>query len=102
MIFNLKLIYRCRYSDRFSVSCTKLTPIKIWADIKRYFILSTLITCAAYSHASDSFFPYKSCFEASAKKFNLDANFIAAVASVESSFNPLAESSSGAIGLMQI
>ena len=102
MIFNLKLIYRCRYSDRFSVSWTKLTPIKILADIKHYFILSTLITSAAYSHASDSFFPYKSCFEASAKKFNLDANFIAAVASVESSFNPLAESSSGAIGLMQI
>lgn len=95
-------MHMCRYSDRFSFSWTGSIPLKIWADIKRYFTLTTLITCAAYSHASDSVFPYKSCFEASAKKFNLDANFIAAVASVESSFNPLAESSSGAIGLMQI
>jgi len=102
MIFNPKLILRCRYSDRFSITSIELPSIKVFAHIKRYFTLTTFITCAAYSHASDSVFPYKSCFEASAKKFNLDANFIAAVASVESSFDPLAESSSGAIGLMQI
>ena len=54
------------------------------------------------TEASDDLFPFKSCFEASGKKYELDANFLAGVASVESSFNPLAESSSGALGLMQI
>ena len=52
--------------------------------------------------ASDDLFPFKSCFEASGKKYEINPNLLAAVASVESSFNPLAESASGALGLMQI
>ena len=52
--------------------------------------------------ASDDLFPFKSCFETSGKKYEVSPNLLAAVASVESSFNPRAESSSGALGLMQI
>ena len=52
--------------------------------------------------ASDDLFPFKSCFETSGKKFGVSPNLLAAVASVESSFDPMAESSSGALGLMQI
>tara|TARA_R110000822_G_scaffold299355_1_gene422326 strand:- start:705 stop:1268 length:564 start_codon:yes stop_codon:yes gene_type:complete len=47
-------------------------------------------------------YPYKECFFIAAEKHKLDAEYLAAIASVESSFNPLAESSSNAIGLMQI
>ena len=52
--------------------------------------------------ASGDVFHFKSCFEANDKKYEISPNLLAAVASVESSFNPLAESSSGALGLMQI
>ena len=65
------------------------------------FLIGSLFLCQATS-ASETDFPYKKCFENSAEKVGLDSNFLAAVASVESSFNPLAESASGALGLMQI
>jgi hypothetical protein len=64
-------------------------------------LVLTLLTINVAT-ASDDFFPFKSCFEASGKKYELDASFLAGVASVESGFNPLAKSSSGALGLMQI
>ena len=65
-------------------------------------VMLTFLTSIDSAIASDDLFPFKSCFEASAKKYDIDSNLLAAVASVESSFNPLAESSSGALGLMQI
>ena len=102
MIFTPKKIHMCQFFDRFCFARTGLLKLKNLAHAKHYLALTTLILCSVCSHASDNVFPYKSCFEASAKKFNLDPNFLAAVASVESSFDPLAESSSGALGLMQI
>ena len=68
----------------------------------RAFIITHLLLSTSISNASDDDFPYKTCFESSANKYRLTPSFIAAVASVESSFNPNAQSSSGALGLMQI
>ena len=65
-------------------------------------LLLTLTASINSAIGSDDLFPFKSCFEASGKKYEISPNLLAAVASVESSFNPLAESSSGALGLMQI
>jgi hypothetical protein len=65
-------------------------------------VLLTFSTSINSAVASDDVFPFKSCFEASGKKYEISPSLLAAVASVESSFNPLAESSSGALGLMQI
>ena len=47
-------------------------------------------------------FPHKECIERAASQYGLEPALIAAVASVESGLNPLAVSSSDAIGLMQI
>ena len=93
----------CQISDRCRRILAYLPKNPTPTSAKRYLAALILMLGSICSHASDNtVFPYKSCFEASAKKFNLDPNFLAAVASVESSFNPLAESSSGALGLMQI
>jgi len=64
-----------------------------------------LVGCALISSQStwaNETFPFKSCFEATALKYNLDAALLAGLASVESSFNPNAVSTSDAVGLMQI
>ena len=68
----------------------------------RTFVIICLLLSVSISNASEDDFPYKTCFENSANRYGLAPSFIAAVASVESSFNPRAESSSGALGLMQI
>ena len=68
----------------------------------RVFVIIFLLFAISISNASEDDFPYKTCFENSANRYGLAPSFIAAVASVESSFNPRAESSSGALGLMQI
>ena len=101
MIFECKYVPVCQFSDRDWWTHASTTETR--AGAKHCFAILILMLCSICSHASDrNLFPYKSCFEASANKFGLDPNFLAAVASVESSFNPLAESSSGALGLMQI
>ena len=102
MTFDRKILLICRFFDRFCWIRTKLPKIEALTQPKHYLGLAILMLCSVGSYAADNVFPYKSCFEASANKFNLDPNFLAAVASVESSFNPLAKSSSGALGLMQI
>ena len=103
MIFKLKSSLICQFSDRIMRFLERLREAQSLAIAKPYLNALILMLCSIFAHASDkNIFPYKSCFEASAKKYNLDPNFLAAVASVESSFNPLAESSSGALGLMQI
>jgi hypothetical protein len=50
----------------------------------------------------DSIQQWKEIIESNAINFNLDANLIAAVMLQESGGNPLAFSSSGAVGLMQV
>ena len=66
------------------------------------FLITSFLLLTNTSSAIEDGFPYKTCFESSGEKYSLTPSFLAAVASVESSFNPLAESSSGALGLMQI
>ncbi|RPG51588.1 MAG: lytic transglycosylase domain-containing protein [Gammaproteobacteria bacterium TMED1] len=66
------------------------------------FVITHLLLFTNISNASDDDFPYRKCFENSADKYGLAPSFVAAVASVESSFNPRAQSSSDALGLMQI
>ena len=46
--------------------------------------------------------PYSNCFKKTAQKYELDSNWLKAIAIVESSLNPKAVSKSNAIGLMQI
>jgi peptidoglycan DL-endopeptidase CwlO len=46
--------------------------------------------------------PYASLFQSAAQKYGLPASLLAAVAKVESNYNPSAVSSAGAQGLMQI
>ena len=46
--------------------------------------------------------PYSNCFKKTAEKYELDSNWLKAIAIVESSLNPKAVSKSNAIGLMQI
>ena len=45
---------------------------------------------------------YNSTIKRAAKKYNLDQRLVSAVVEVESQFNPMALSSSGAMGLMQL
>jgi len=47
-------------------------------------------------------YPFKECFFIASEKHNLKPEYLAAVASVESSFNPSAKSPANAIGIMQI
>ena len=61
------------------------------------FVITYLLLLTNISNASDDDFPYRKCFENSADKYGLAPSFVAAVASVESSFNPRAQSSSDAL-----
>ena len=46
--------------------------------------------------------PFKACFEEAAERYDVPQRLLVAIASGESDFNPLAVSSAGAIGVMQI
>jgi len=46
--------------------------------------------------------PYKTCFEEAAERYDVPQRLLVAIAAGESDFNPLAVSSAGAIGVMQI
>lgn len=46
--------------------------------------------------------PFKGCFEDAAERYDVPQRLLAAIAAGESDFNPLAVSSAGAIGVMQI
>lgn len=66
-------------------------------------ILMTLFTAqAAIASQVGKQLPYRECFEATAKTYNLDSDWLTAIAIVESSLNPKAVSSANAVGLMQI
>ena len=97
-----KILLICRLFDRSFRTPGKLPGSGSTAYTKHLPVFITLMLFSAWPYAEENVFPYKSCFEVSANTYNLDPNFLAAVASVESSFNPNAESASGALGLMQI
>ena len=98
MEYALKL-ENCQISD----TTQHMTLINRFVKPLSYLMISSLaIFFSLQSRASEGQFPFKACFEQSAERFSLDPSFLAAVASVESSFNPQAISSSGALGLMQI
>ena len=64
-----------------------------------------LTLLAAHSVIADqdgNSLPYRECFESTAKTYNLDRDWLTAIAIVESSLNPKAVSSANAVGLMQI
>ena len=58
--------------------------------------------CANAKGQQEIAYPYKTCFESAGKQYKISPGFLASVASVESSLNPRAVSSSNAVGLMQI
>ena len=47
-------------------------------------------------------YPFSKCFKLASKRYDIEPSLLAAIASVESSFDPLAVSEANAIGLMQI
>ena len=64
-----------------------------------------LTLLAAHSVIADqdgNSLPYRECFESTARTYNLDRDWLTAIAIVESSLNPKAVSSANAVGLMQI
>ena len=65
-------------------------------------VLTLLATnCAVASQGANNL-PYRECFESTAKTYDLDSDWLTAIAIVESSLNPKAVSSANAVGLMQI
>lgn len=65
-------------------------------------VLTLMTTHAAIADSTGKQLPYRDCFEATAKTYNLDSDWLTAIAIVESSLNPKAVSSANAVGLMQI
>ncbi|NCF33207.1 MAG: transglycosylase SLT domain-containing protein, partial [Proteobacteria bacterium] len=65
-------------------------------------VLTLLTTHAAIADSTGKQLPYRDCFEATANTYNLDSDWLTAIAIVESSLNPRAVSSANAVGLMQI
>jgi len=94
--------FRTKICQIFDTPLTPALPMSALKLLTCPILSVAVLSFAAESNAGQDQFPFKTCFEQSAEKFGLDPNFLAAVASVESSFNPGTVSSSGAIGLMQI
>ena len=65
-------------------------------------VVAVMATQAASASQNGNQLPYRHCFEATAKTYNLDSDWLTAIAIVESSLNPKAVSSANAVGLMQI
>ena len=65
-------------------------------------VVALMATQAASASQNGNQLPYRHCFEATAKTYNLDSDWLTAIAIVESSLNPKAVSSANAVGLMQI
>ena len=65
-------------------------------------VLTLLATNCAVASPGGNNLPYRECFESTAKTYDLDSDWLTAIAIVESSLNPKAVSSANAVGLMQI
>ena len=64
-------------------------------------LLALVVSQAAIAGQNGNQLPYRQCFDATAKTYNLDSDWLTAIAIV-SSLNPRAVSSANAVGLMQI
>ena len=65
-------------------------------------VVASLATFTELKASIRTELPYSNCFKKTAEKYELDSNWLKAIAIVESSLNPKAVSKSNAIGLMQI
>ncbi len=65
-------------------------------------VVALLATLSELKASIRTELPYSNCFKKTAEKYELDSNWLKAIAIVESSLNPKAVSKSNAIGLMQI
>ena len=65
-------------------------------------VITSLATLIELRASIRTELPYSNCFKKTAQKYELDSNWLKAIAIVESSLNPKAVSKSNAIGLMQI
>ena len=65
-------------------------------------VVASLATLPELKASIRTELPYSNCFKETAQKYELDSNWLKAIAIVESSLNPKAVSKSNAIGLMQI
>ena len=65
-------------------------------------VVASLATLTELKASIRTELPYSNCFKKTAQKYELDSNWLKAIAIVESSLNPKAVSKSNAIGLMQI
>ena len=65
-------------------------------------VIASLATLTELRASIRTELPYSNCFKKTAQKYELDSNWLKAIAIVESSLNPKAVSKSNAIGLMQI
>ncbi len=65
-------------------------------------LVASLATLTELKASIRTELPYSNCFKKTAEKYELDSNWLKAIAIVESSLNPKAVSKSNAIGLMQI
>mgnify|MGYP002818425709 CR=1 FL=1 len=65
-------------------------------------VIAALATLTELRASIRTELPYSNCFKKTAQKYELDSNWLKAIAIVESSLNPKAVSKSNAIGLMQI
>ena len=65
-------------------------------------VVASLATLTELKASIRTELPYSNCFKKTAEKYELDSNWLKAIAIVESSLNPKAVSKSNAIGLMQI
>ena len=59
-------------------------------------VLTLLATNCAVASSGDNL-PYRECFESTAKTYDLDSDWLTAIAIVESSLNPKAVSSANAV-----
>ena len=102
----LMLIKSIGYDSIFSFAHNSIFIVKILPS-KHICICLTLMATSLATPAEPSAtirkeLPYSGCFKETAKKYELDSNWLKAIAIVESSLNPKAVSKSNAIGLMQI
>ena len=77
-------------------------PTRKHCSICLTLVIASLATTAELGATIKKELPYSSCFEETAKRYELDSSWLKAIAIVESSLNPKAVSKSNAIGLMQI